>query len=199
VIFDVGANTGQSITRFRGVFERSVIHAFEPDERAFEKLQRNFAGIDGITLNPVALGAAVSTATLHRNNFHEVSSLVPLDRASWWGQTMDLHEIEQATVPVETVDRYCAAHGIADIDLLKIDVQGFEPECLRGADEMLAGRHIKAIQLEVMLHPLYARPLHFMDIEALLVPRGYRLFTVFDLGVAETGELMQLDALYVPA
>jgi FkbM family methyltransferase len=199
VIFDVGANVGQSLTRFRGLFERATIHAFEPDARAFETLQQRFAGVDGVILNPVALGAAASTATLHRNNFHEVSSLVPLDGASWWGRALDLREVEQTTVPVDTVDGYCAAHGIETIDLLKIDVQGFEPECLRGAAGMLTARNVRVIQLEIMLHPLYARPIHFADIEALLVPHGYRLFTVFDLGIAPSGELMQLDGLYVPA
>jgi FkbM family methyltransferase len=199
VIFDVGANVGQSITRFRGLFQRSTIHAFEPDARAFQTLRERFEGVDGVTLNPVALGAAASTATLHRYSFHEVSSLVPLDDASWWRRELDLQEVEQTTVPVDTLDRYCAAQGIETIDLLKIDVQGFEPECLRGAAGMLAARKIGAIQLEVLLHPLYARPIHFADIEALLVPHGYRLFTVFDLGIAATGELMQLDGLYVPA
>lgn len=199
VIFDVGANVGQSITGFRALFERPVIHAFEPDDRAFQALQEQFGGVEGVVLNPVALGAAASTATLHRNNFHGVSSLVPLDGASWWGRALDLREADQATVPVDTVDGYCAARGIETIDLLKIDVQGFEPECLRGAAGMLAGRHVKAVQIEVMLHPLYARPIHFADIEAVLVPHGYRLFTVFDLGIAATGELMQLDGLYVPA
>jgi FkbM family methyltransferase len=199
VIFDVGANVGQSITRFRKLFQRPVIHAFEPDARAFQALREGFEAVDGVILNPVALGGAASTATLHRFNFHEVSSLVPLDEASWWGRALDLREVEQTPVPVDTIDRYCAAQGIETIDLLKIDVQGFEPECLRGAAGMLAARHVRAIQLEVILHGLYARPTHFADIETLLVPHGYRLFTVFDLGIAATGELMQLDGLYVPA
>jgi FkbM family methyltransferase len=199
VIFDVGANVGQSITRFRALFERPVIHAFEPDARAFQSLQEQFAGVEGVTLNPIALGAAATTAILHRNNFHEVSSLVPLDGASWWGRALDLREVEQTTVTVDTIDGYCAAQGIGTIDLLKVDVQGFEPECLRGAAGMLAARNVRAIQLEVILHPLYARPLHFADVETLLVPHGYRLFTVFDLGIAASGELMQLDAFYVPA
>jgi hypothetical protein len=63
----------------------------------------------------------------------------------------------------------------------------------------LAARAIGMIQLEIILHPLYARQTGFSDVEQLLTPHGYRLFTIFDLAINASGELMQLDGLYVPA
>jgi FkbM family methyltransferase len=199
VIFDVGASVGQSVERFRALFERPVIHAFEPDGAAFKELHQRFGGLDSVVLNCLALGDSTGTATLRRNNFHETSSLLPLDASSPWAQSLDIREAESALVSIDTIDHYCGERGVATIDLLKIDVQGFEPECLRGAAAMLAAKRIRTIQLEIILHPLYARPMRFTDVETLLSPHGYRLFTIFDLAVASTGELLQLDGLFLPA
>ena len=42
IIFDVGANKGQSIRRFKNIFPKSTIHAFEPIKEEFVKLQEEF-------------------------------------------------------------------------------------------------------------------------------------------------------------
>jgi FkbM family methyltransferase len=199
VILDVGASIGQSIKRYRAMFERPSIHAFEPDGETFGELRRQFGAFDSVRLNCTALSDSVGTAILHRCNFREASSLAPLDGDSPWARALDIREVAQEAVNTDTIDHYCSENGITTVDLLKIDVQGFEKACLCGAAGLLAGKHIRAIQLEVILHPLYTRPLGFGDIESVLKPHGYRLFTVFDLAMATTGELMQLDGLYVPA
>ena len=45
LIFDVGANNGQSIKRFQKLFDQPVIHAFEPNIREFKKLEKIFQKI----------------------------------------------------------------------------------------------------------------------------------------------------------
>src|SRR5438105_253997 len=57
LIFDAGANWGQSIENFLRHFERPIIHSFEPDTDAFSELQRRFSGVPDLHLNPLALGA----------------------------------------------------------------------------------------------------------------------------------------------
>src|SRR5437870_3865232 len=57
VVFDVGANEGQSIARFRSIFPRPVIHSFEPGRDAFAKLKAQTANIPDLHLNNVAAGA----------------------------------------------------------------------------------------------------------------------------------------------
>src|SRR5437867_12180881 len=52
VIFDVGANWGQSIETFLRHFERPIIHAFEPGTDAFRELQRRFSRVPDLRLNP---------------------------------------------------------------------------------------------------------------------------------------------------
>jgi hypothetical protein len=46
--------------------------------------------------------------------------------------------LERETATVETIDNFCRDHAIDCIDLLKVDVQGWELEVLRGADAILS-------------------------------------------------------------
>ena len=40
-IFDVGANEGDSIKRFRSLFKKSKIHSFEPTDELISKIKKN--------------------------------------------------------------------------------------------------------------------------------------------------------------
>jgi hypothetical protein len=56
VIFDVGANQGQSIIRFKKIFPKSTIHAFEPNAIEFKKLILKFKNDKSIILNNYGVG-----------------------------------------------------------------------------------------------------------------------------------------------
>src|SRR5271154_2589481 len=161
LIFDVGANLGQTTDTYRVLFERCVIHAFEPQRTMFEQLRQRLGDTDRVFLNHAALGETVGTATLHQTTHSESGSLLALKPDSWWAQALDIRPSGTETVAVDTIDHYCAERQIAAIDLLKLDVQGFEPECLRGAARMLAERRIGVIQAELTYHPIYQRATRF--------------------------------------
>jgi hypothetical protein len=54
-IFDIGANTGQCIRRFKGIFPNSIIHSFEPIKEVFDILKENFIS-KNIVINNYACG-----------------------------------------------------------------------------------------------------------------------------------------------
>jgi hypothetical protein len=55
VIFDVGANIGQSCTRYATAFPDAAIHAFEPVPSSFAALRERIGPFPNITAHPVAL------------------------------------------------------------------------------------------------------------------------------------------------
>jgi hypothetical protein len=120
-------------------------------------------------------------------------SFIPLDPRSG-AQTVATH-----TVDVTTIDEFCGRNAIAHIDFLKLDVQGFEREVLLGAQRLLDARAVRTLQVEIMFFPFYQRQLSFYDIESLLIPRHYRLFTIDNFFTTQDRQLYQLDAFYVGA
>src|SRR5258708_5323886 len=76
VVFDVGANVGQSVEQIRTYFDQPVIHAFEPSPDTFVKLQAATQGIPNVTLNNVALGRDAGTADFVQNSESVLSSLL---------------------------------------------------------------------------------------------------------------------------
>jgi FkbM family methyltransferase len=196
VIFDVGANQGQSIELFRSQFPGCTIHAFEPDAEVFGALSRRFATTQGLVLNNLGIASRCGVMALHRNTRHATNSFLSLNDASDWRRSIGVEALATVPAPVTTIDRYCAERRVSKVDILKLDVQGYEPECLLGAYGMLRERRIAAVQLEIIFHPFYERPSSFYRIEGILHGLGYRLFGIHDAVAKPTGELLQLDAIY---
>ena len=123
VIVDVGANIGA----MSKIFARraKVVHAFEPSPRALEYLKMN--ADKNVIVHPVALSDHDGVGL-----FEERESL---DRSSFSDDGIE--------VPVRTLDSF----GLKP-DLIKIDVEGFEPEVLRGARETL--RHSPTLLFEAL-------------------------------------------------
>src|SRR5258708_2152638 len=67
VVFDVGANTGQTIASILQTLPDANIHAFEPHRAAFERLIRFNAKYKNVVLNNYALGARCGKQTLFEN------------------------------------------------------------------------------------------------------------------------------------
>ncbi len=144
-IFDVGANRGQSVDLVLKQFSAQplVIHAFEPSQAAFADLARRFTDKKGLVLNNLALGSETGQQTLYFDVAgSELSSLYPR-RIEHHGIQMTGSEL----VNVETLDRYCAAHDVEQIDLLKLDVEGHELAVLQGATQMFDRKQVKLVEL----------------------------------------------------
>ena len=174
LVFDIGANRGQTIEHFRSAFARPVIHAFEPGLETFAELQRRWTGDPDLHLNNIALGARQeSRMFLHTEPDNMSSFLEPSVDA--WGEIRDRYPVE-----VMTVDHYCAAHGIERIDILKSDTQGFDLEVIKGAQRMIDNRAIHLIFMEITFSDMYKGLPRFDEIYAYVASRGFALVSFYD-------------------
>ena len=149
VIFDVGANVGQTIHRLRLPFPDARIFSFEPGSLAHVQLTRLAASDPLVRILKTALGETNGTATLHINPACDQNSLVvPTPEAA-----ASQHAGNSEPVTVETLDHFCQREKINRIDLLKIDVEGAEFAVLRGARELLSSHAIDYIVIEAGLRP----------------------------------------------
>jgi len=131
-IVDVGANTGLFSLLAGTLNPAATIHAFEPFPSAAERLEVNIRAnrLDNIRLTRAALADQPGTLPLYFNDALRLTQGASLRD---WEYTTDRVE-----VPVVRLDDHLRSQGIESIDLLKVDVEGSEPEVLLGAEETIA-------------------------------------------------------------
>ena len=175
IVFDVGANTGQTTNAILQALPGATVHAFEPSAAAFEGMRRLSVMQKNVVLNNCALGAQSGEQTLFENASSDMSSLLPLGQDGW-GRVQ-----ARTTVRVSTVDEYCADRDIPRIDLLKSDTQGFELEVLKGASRMLERRLVHLIYLEMNFARLYEGMPRFDALLGFLFDRGFELIALYQI------------------
>ena len=67
-IFDIGANKGQSIERFRKIFPNSIIHSFEPNKAEFEIINKKYQNDKKIIINNIAIGDKIEKKKFFYNS-----------------------------------------------------------------------------------------------------------------------------------
>jgi FkbM family methyltransferase len=192
IIYDIGANVGTWTLLAKAIFPNAAVHAFEPLPSHASSFQHGVANISNITLHPVALGAENGLAHLHVTSFSDASSMLPLSepgRIQW-----SLSEIDHVPVTVKRMDDVVAAEQLTLPDLLKLDVQGFELEVLRGAPDCLA--HAKAVIIEVSFREFYRGQCRFDEVVSFLAA-GSLFVRAFGTRTALGQGLVSTDVLFV--
>lgn len=173
VIFDVGANVGQSINLFRRNFEHSIIHSFEPSPCTFKKLQHRTTNMPDLHLNNFALGAQSELRVFIENTNSCMNSLLE-PGTDCWGEVKERYQVE-----ISTLDNYCAKQGVTHIDILKSDTQGFDLEVIRGGQELIKLRRIHLIYMEIIFSDQYKGIPRLDEIYGFLVNNGFSLVTFY--------------------
>ena len=189
-LFDVGANIGQTIDRFRVAFASPRIISFEPSPNTFRRLRQSHGHHAGVQLEQLAMGDAEGPAVFYVTHDHSVndSLLAPRfdDRSG------------EAVVQVRTVDGYCASTGIDAVDLLKIDAQGYDLKVVEGASRMLSMRQIRHYCVEVMFADMYVGQATLVDFLNQADRHGYRLLGVYEQ-MFSNNHLSYFNACFEPA
>jgi FkbM family methyltransferase len=159
-IFDVGANIGYYTILFAQLAPRGRVFAFEPTTTAAmlrTNLQHN--NVANAEIHEVALGATTG---------QQVDRIYRL-----WGT-----EGEVKTYPFYRLDDFVDQHRIERVDCIKIDVDSFDFEVLRGAEQTLLKRNpVIVVELN---HALAKRDQSAGEALAWLAQRGYRKALVLD-------------------
>ncbi len=169
VFVDVGANTGlHSLYMSQRVAQ---VHAFDPYPPVVAKMRHNVDrnGLENVMIHAVGLGDRAA----------RLPFIEPPESNQGVGSFMGevKHGGEEARLELEIVvgDDYFAERGIDRVDIMKVDVEGFEKPVLLGLRKTLE-RCRPVVVLEIRVHPdggdLFKSR---ADLEAAL-PENYRLF-----------------------
>lgn len=191
-VIDVGANCGQFSLICRSALRDVSILAFEPIPSAARIFRKVHGHSPRVRLIESALGEFKGVATLHVSESADSSSLLPIGRR----QTdlfRNTSEIGTISVSVNRLDDFCEWWLGRNRQLLKLDVQGYELNVLRGAVETLKTCGFVYVECsEVALYDGQAlRP----EVEKFLGSHGFTMKGRFNEQI-HGGQLIQADYLF---
>jgi len=166
VILDIGANFGYyALTLASALHGRCLIHALEPNPANFDRLTRH-----------TAMNGQQAVIQAHRMGVSDHPETVdmrqPSDNA---GHTAVAPEGEIKGVQLTTLDAFCGWVGLKQLDLVLLDVEGFEERALKGATKSLA--RFKPMVFVELFPPVMDRQGSNPEAVArILIEQGYELF-----------------------
>lgn len=192
-IVDVGANRGQFTLLMAGLFPNARIVAFEPLIEPFRKLLDVTASLPNVRAFNSAIGPERTSLPMNVSKRDDSSSLLPISALQ---ETIFPHT---GRARIDHVRVAPLGDALNDLDLkrpilLKIDVQGFELEVLKGSDDCLV--QFDTVYVEASFVQLYDGQPLASEIIDFLHQRGFRLAGVYNLSHMASGQPVQADFLF---
>ncbi len=191
-IVDVGANRGQFALIARKVFPDAVIHSFEPLEEPAQIFRNIFANDSKVKLYPYAVGREKTIAAFHVTKDDDSSSILPATQMQT-NMFPGSAEAEVRQVTMLPLSQAFDSNSLPAVSLLKIDVQGFELEVLKGSEDILD--KFSNLYIECSFSELYQGQALAHEIISWLAQRRFVLSGIYNL-YYEHGMAIQGDFLF---
>jgi FkbM family methyltransferase len=186
-IFDVGAHAGEFTKLCRATWPAAKLTCFEVLPGPVRELRQWCARDGNANVIELLLGA-------------EPKEAVPLHELGTASSILDEH-IAQASrtglYPMQTIDGIVTSRCIDAPDLLKLDVQGYELEVLKGAQRTL--KKISAILAEINLIDIHKNVPLLDDLIVFIREKGFVAYDICGLTRRPLDQgLWQADFIFVP-
>lgn len=190
VIFDIGSNVGYTVIDYYKFFDDATIYAFEPITETFSTLMEKVSGIRNVSVHQLAFGAIEGEIEVWLRHNSQLNSLNPQINLS-----DNSPNLVKEIVKISTLDSFAILNKVEKIDLLKIDVEGFEIEVLQGATKLFEENKIHFIYIETSFNQFDKVHTYFGKIENFLSNYNF-LFTGLYEQMPGDKELAYCNALF---
>ena len=192
-VVDIGANRGQFSLAVRRWAPTARVFAFEPLPVPATRFRKVFHGDVSVVLHQAAIGPKTGEAIIHVSAADDSSSLLSISREQ---QRLfpGTGEVRTETVRVGRLADFVSGEDIVAPAMLKLDVQGFELETLRGCEDLLD--RFLYVYAECSFVELYTGQALAGDVIAWLYERGFTMCGVGNLSYDENGKSVQGDFLF---
>jgi FkbM family methyltransferase len=168
VVLDVGANNGYTALRISKLEGVQKVIAFEPDPGNFEKARLNIGlnlNSDSIELLNIGLGSRAAALDLY----------TPIESNSGAMRVSNDPSAERSTskINVERLDDLMTELDLDRVDFIKIDVEGYEMEVLKGGIDTLRDFRPKLF-IEIDDANLSDQSSSAREVVGFLIDLGYR-------------------------
>ena len=190
-IFDVGANVGIiSVFLSQKTGNAGTVHSFEPVTETYGMLTETIALNRCKNILPHQLGLSDTQGVAEIYTFdQEFHTLNSLGQVNIGGNIPTKKE----EIQLDTIDNFCIKNNIHKIELLKIDVEGFEDSVIKGARNTLKNNTVRYIQFEISEMPLVSINKNSKDIFNLLHGYGYSVYRFDNIKLIFEGPIFTTD------
>lgn len=195
-VLDVGANIGGFAKEIRESGYKGRIICFEPLSEAYSHLLINSKNDPNwIIASRMALGNKEGKKTINISGNSYSSSILKMTGTHIKGAP-DSAYIDSEEIYINKLDNIWKTFlKNKDNIFIKIDVQGYELEVLKGAINILS--KIKGMKIELSLVPLYEGQLPFLDMLDYITNLGFELWDISPgFRDKQSGKLLQFDGIF---
>lgn len=193
-LVDVGANDGGFLSSAFQLVSPREVFVFEPLPACQASLQALLSKHSNAHLFPCAVGSAKGELELHCTGDSKMSSaLEPAAHIEGLYQSGNFKVVRKVTVPVVRLDDVLPDE--LPVDLLKIDVQGFELEVFKGAERTL--KRTRSVLLEVNYVEHYKGGAGFGNVYDVMRGHGFKIYGVSAPYGGGKGGPLWADAMFV--
>jgi len=192
-IIDIGANKGQFALACREWAPNARIFSFEPLKAPAKIFKVLFGKDDKVYLKEAAIGPQTKRSVMHVSAHEDSSSLLPIgpNQIALYPGTQEKNIIEIDVAPLSS---YLMPEDIKSPAMLKLDVQGFEMEVLKGCESMI--EKFDFIYCECSFIELYSGQKLACEVIEWLHQRQFNFVGIFNTSYDRSGQAIQADFLF---
>ena len=180
IIFDVGSHRGKLVKLMNDVYESSSLYCFEPNKSmnfSLKKIGKN------VKVFNYAVGEKNGEQKILISKIDLTHTLSKINENSLYLKIKNFiirkskEKVVYKKIKVVSLKNFCKTKKIKRIDFLKVDVEGYEYEVLKGAKDII--KNVRFIMLEVQKNDMYAN-YSKNKIENFLKKNNFILIKSFD-------------------
>lgn len=176
VFIDVGASVGYySFIASSIVGENGTVYSFEPSKYSYDIFKENICGNNIKNIYPQNVGLGDKECKLELfDSIGTESNTENIHAPTFVSQTQPVDNRSMGFVPVIRLDDFCDRIGIKKINLIKIDVEGFEYNVLLGMTRLFESNAVDAVMIEYMqMPPLFTDGTDSQRMDSMLNGYGF--------------------------
>lgn len=196
-ILDVGANVGDVSDAALRSYPQAQVLCFEPVKKTFQELTERMKPFGARAhLYNCALSNEKMQGEINITTTNGANSILPQPS---FHQACNPHvrEVEKEAIELMRLDDFAINFPCQRIDIMKIDVEGYELNVLKGGEHFVAA-NVDVIIIEIsLMRDQSKREQAFFKIFSLLDSMGFYLVNVMDIHHARDGiQLLQMDCVF---
>jgi FkbM family methyltransferase len=190
----VGAHKGEIALAMDKVFPHRNFYLIEPVPVTFQELMGNVSSRPNMKCFNLAVGAEDEELQIFADDFSPASSFLPYKEIAIQ-EFPFLGQGRKIKVRVKTLDRILEESGASKIDLLIMDVQGYEDRVLEGGMKTI--KTCKVIISELTLQEIYVGGSTFNSVYQTLIREGFQLKQFMNPITGISQRILQIDGIFV--